>query len=101
MDVTYKTRYRMNMASIKHQSYHGGYYCQNWSIMIDKMQKISSYVSGHGLRVYEIEQYNEQCKDWFIVGNCSENIEYIAHQVEKHNQEIAFTREWVSQCIPF
>jgi hypothetical protein len=69
--------------------------------MFDKMQKISSYISGYGIRVYQIEQYNKACDDWFIVGDCSVNIEYIAYEVEKHNRDIAYTREWVNVNIPF
>ena len=74
---------------------------QNRSYMEDKIQKITSYVSGHGLRVYEIEQYNKQCNDWFIVGNCSTDAESIASLVELHNTRIKYSREWVSANIPF
>ena len=69
--------------------------------MNDKLQHIRSYISGHGIRVYEVEQYNKQCNDWFIVGDCSENIEYIAAMVNLHNEKIKYTHEWVNANIPF
>jgi len=69
--------------------------------MQDKTQHISSYVSGYGVRVYQVEQYNKQCDDWFIVGDCSENINYIASEVQRHNENIKYTHEWVNANIPF
>ena len=48
-------------------------------------QRVSSYVSGHGLTVYETEQYNQYNGEWYIVGDSTTNKELIESMVELHN----------------
>ena len=51
----------------------------------DKTQRINSYISGAGLTVYEVEQYNIKSNDWYIVGDCSTNKVYIDSAIALHN----------------
>jgi hypothetical protein len=51
----------------------------------DKQQRITSYVSASGLRVYETEQYNKDTDEWYIVGDGSTNKDYILSMIDSHN----------------
>lgn len=53
--------------------------------MTDKKQRITSYKSAYGIRVYEIEQYNKELNEWFIVGDCCPSKLHLTPQVEHHN----------------
>jgi len=53
--------------------------------MKNKTQRIKSYISGAGLKVYEAEQYNKQTNSWYIVGDCSTNKKFIQVHINLHN----------------
>lgn len=53
--------------------------------MIDNMQKITSYVSGTGLKVYEVEYYHKPSDNWYKVGDAYLNLEYVRTVVELNN----------------
>jgi len=53
--------------------------------MTDKQQRLSSYVSGAGLLVYETEQYSKKCNSWYLVGDSSTNKELVQAMIENHN----------------
>jgi hypothetical protein len=52
---------------------------------LDKTQRLTSYVSGSGLTVYETEQYNKNAGEWYIVGDSSTNLDLITARMEHHN----------------
>jgi len=52
---------------------------------IHKIQRIISYVSGMGIKVYETEQYNQYVKEWYIVGDCSTNEDLIIARINHYN----------------
>jgi hypothetical protein len=51
-------------------------------------QRITSYISGAGLKIYEIEQYNADTDRWYIVGDCSQYLPWMIYQVNEHNKNI-------------
>jgi hypothetical protein len=53
--------------------------------IINGTQRMSSYISASGARVYEREQYNAQTKHWYIVGDCHTNEVYIKDCIDLHN----------------
>jgi len=57
----------------------------NTRIKIDGRQIVTNYLSGAGVEVYEIQQYNKEYDSWFIVGNCSTSLDYIDYAVYNHN----------------
>lgn len=57
--------------------------------MVDKTQRKTSYKSGSGLTVWEIEQFNLQTNSWYIVGDCSTNGIFIDYQIDNHNMNLA------------
>jgi len=57
--------------------------------MKDKTQRVSSYIAGSGLTIYETEQYNAKTGEWYIVGDSSESKRLIQLQVEIHNLKLA------------
>ena len=54
----------------------------------DKRQRVVSYISHTGIEVYEIEQYNQVCDTWFIVGDCDTNLDYVEYKVYNHNMSL-------------
>lgn len=56
--------------------------------MKDKTQRVTSYISGAGLTVYEIEQYNAKVGAWYIVGDSSTSEKLKKLEVEMHNLKI-------------
>ena len=55
---------------------------------LHKIQKISSYISGYGITVYETLQYNKNSKEWYIVGDSYTNLELITSIINHHNMII-------------
>ena len=53
--------------------------------MIDKTQRLTSYISNAGVHVFEREQYNAKTKQWYIVDNSSTSETYLQIQVDRHN----------------
>jgi hypothetical protein len=60
---------------------------------MDKQQRMTSYVSSTGLKVYETEQYNADCNDWFLVGDSSTNKKYVETMIDWHNQKLNINKE--------
>jgi len=52
---------------------------------VHKEQRLSSYISGKGITVYETEQYNAFTREWYIVGDSSTNLELITVMIDHHN----------------
>ena len=57
--------------------------------MINKWQRVKSYVSGARLAVYETEQYHKASNGWYIVGDSSTSEELINIRVSMHNLKLA------------
>jgi len=55
-----------------------------------KEQRITSYISGHKIKVYEVEQYNADTHTWYIVGNSSTSYTYLDAMVNNHNLKIKY-----------
>lgn len=53
--------------------------------IINGIERIYSYVSGAGLTIYGREYYHAPSKTWYIVGDCSENKDFIKAQIELNN----------------
>lgn len=51
-------------------------------------QRLSSYISGAGLEVYESEQYDAFSDDWYIVGDSSDNRNLIMTRIQLHNTQV-------------
>ena len=64
---------------------------------IDRIQRISSYISGCGLKVYEIEQYNKSVDTWYTVGNSSQCKDWIVSQIQHHNYSLAL-KNYIEQA---
>lgn len=62
--------------------------------MKDKIQRVTSYTSAYGIKIYEREQYHAASKEWYIIGDCSPSKKYLEAQVNHHNTLI----DW--QCLP-
>lgn len=60
------------------------------NIMKDKTQRLTSYISGAGLTVYEIEQYHAASNDWYIVGDCSTDKAYMQGHIDLNNTKVAY-----------
>jgi len=58
--------------------------------MLDKWQRVNSYISAYGITVYYIEQYNKSCDKWFSVGDCYETLECPEAMIESHNLLLSF-----------
>lgn len=52
------------------------------------VQRLSSYISGAGIPVYESEQYDAFSDDWYIVGDSSDNHDLIMTRIQLHNTEV-------------
>ena len=65
---------------------------QNYNNMTNtipnRTQRLSSYVSGAGLTVYQIEQYKAALNDWFIVGDVSLNKDLVQALIDNHNMKL-------------
>jgi len=48
-------------------------------------QKVTSYRTASGIKVYEIKQYNSKDDHWYIVGSCSPSKVYLQMQVDHNN----------------
>jgi hypothetical protein len=55
---------------------------------MDKTQRVTSYVSGAGITVYEIEQYNADTKQWYIVGDSTTRLDLVTTMVQNHNSRL-------------
>lgn len=52
-------------------------------------QRVNCYISGSGLAVFYIQQYNEKLKEWFDLGKTYDKVEHASIIVERHNlQEV-------------
>lgn len=51
-------------------------------------QRLTSYISGHGLTVYEAEQYHEPSQSWYIVGDSTTSEKLAKLQIELHNRNL-------------
>lgn len=51
-------------------------------------QRLSSYISGAGLEVYESEQYDAFSDDWYIVGDSSDNRNLMMTRIQLHNTQV-------------
>ena len=58
-------------------------------MILDKQQKVVTYISGMGIRAYEIQQYNKELKHWYVVGDCSISKALIKTQVQLHNIKLS------------
>jgi hypothetical protein len=56
--------------------------------LIHEMQRITSYISAYGLTIYETEQYNENSKEWYIVGDSYTDLKIITGMMDLHNMLI-------------
>lgn len=48
-------------------------------------QRVNWYLSGSKINCYFIEEYNEDLRQWFTVGDTYENIDHALSQVNNHN----------------
>ena len=64
--------------------------------MKDKTQKVKSYISGAGVTVYEIVQFNKKVGKWYTVGDCTENKNWADMIVIIHNTKLI--KEKVNYC---
>lgn len=51
-------------------------------------QRLSSYISGAGVEVYESEQYDAFSDEWYIVGDSSDNRDLIMTRIQLHNTQV-------------
>lgn len=50
-----------------------------------KTQRVTAYRAEHDKPVFQIEQYNPELKEWFIIGGTYDKYEHAQTQVENHN----------------
>lgn len=51
-------------------------------------QRMSSYISGAGVEVYESEQYDAFSDTWYIVGNSLDNHDLMMTRIQLHNAQV-------------
>jgi len=61
--------------------------------ILDKTQRITSYVCAYGLYVYEIEQYNLESNEWYPVGDSSTDKNLIITMIECNNSRLYIDRK--------
>ena len=61
--------------------------------MTNEQQRLTSYTLRTGIEVYEIEQYNKDANQWYIVGDCSTAKETKTAQIARHNLVLSFDKE--------
>ena len=59
----------------------------------DQTQRIYSYTAGSGLTMYGTKEYNAHCNAWFIVGDVSENKDFIEAMIENHHLQLKLKRK--------
>lgn len=53
--------------------------------MTDKTQRLTYYTNKNGFEVYEIEQYNAETGEWYIVGDSTMYKKLAEAQIKLHN----------------
>lgn len=48
-------------------------------------QRVNLYISGAGLTVFEIEQYNPELHEWFNIGGTYDKVEHAQAAADRHN----------------
>lgn len=53
--------------------------------MTDKTQRLTYYTNRNGFEVYEIEQYNAETGEWYIVGDSTQYKKLAEANIRLHN----------------
>lgn len=83
--------------SLKNVTKAGGY--DTKAPVLDGQQRIKSYISGAGKKVYETEQYNAKIKDWSIVGDVTTS-QKLAQSTVDHNNLTKLTQKYLDNPTP-